>query len=163
MCVWIDWVCTYHGKQNRAYRKAISTPAQKWCDWNPSDLWPCGKASIAENPLSALTGASGSCPSEASLECADAQRLVSASAIPLAWICLDHLGQSANRHWVELLDYLERILPLDKQVIILADREFGSVDRLRYVVTKGWHYAIRLKAMLNFMTDSGDNHLTGWL
>ena len=66
-------------------------------------------------------------------------------AIPLAWICLAHGGQSAYRHWVELLDYLESILPSNKTVLILADREFGSVDRLRYVTHKGWAYAIRLK------------------
>jgi hypothetical protein len=35
-------------------------------------------------------------------------------------------------------------------VIILADREFGSVERLRYVETKGWAYAIRLKGNLEF-------------
>ena len=66
-------------------------------------------------------------------------------AVPLAWICLPHRGNSRYAHWVELLDYLESLLQADMQVIILADREFGSVDRLRYVVKKGWHYAIRLK------------------
>lgn len=66
-------------------------------------------------------------------------------AIPLAWIGLPHRGNSHYRHWVELLDYLETLLVDDMSVIILADREFGSVDRLRYVVKKGWGYAIRLK------------------
>lgn len=71
-------------------------------------------------------------------------------AIPLAWICLPHSGNSQYSHWVELLDYLEQILPDDGQVIILADREFGSVDRLRYVEKKHWEYAIRLKGSLYF-------------
>lgn len=66
-------------------------------------------------------------------------------AIPLAWICLPHQGSSRYSHWVELMDYLQSLLEDDISVIILADREFGSVDRLRYVANKGWGYAIRLK------------------
>lgn len=66
-------------------------------------------------------------------------------AIPLAWICLPHSGSSHYRHWIELLDYLESILPDNMTAIILADREFGSVDRLEYVARKGWEYAIRMK------------------
>lgn len=71
-------------------------------------------------------------------------------AIPLAWICLPHSGSSKYSHWVELLDYLEQILPDDGQVIMLADREFGSVERLAYVEKKHWGYAIRLKGSLYF-------------
>jgi hypothetical protein len=71
-------------------------------------------------------------------------------AVPLAWICLSHRGHSHYLHWVELLNYLETLLSEDMTVIILADREFGSVDRLRYVVKKGWSYAIRLKGNVEF-------------
>lgn len=72
-------------------------------------------------------------------------------AIPIAWLCLSHRGTSSCDHWIELLDYLASILPEDKQVIILADREFGSVDRLRYVSKKlGWFYAVRLKGNVAF-------------
>lgn len=71
-------------------------------------------------------------------------------AIPLAWICLSHRGSSRYSHWVELLDYLDSLLEEDMSVIILADREFGSVDRLRYVAKKHWFYAIRLKGTVEF-------------
>jgi hypothetical protein len=71
-------------------------------------------------------------------------------AIPLAWICLDHRGSSRHDHWQELLDYLETLLKAEMSVIILADREFGSVERLRHVVKKGWAYAIRLKGNVEF-------------
>lgn len=71
-------------------------------------------------------------------------------AIPLAWICLEHRGHSTLRHWQELLDYLESRLKEDMQVIILADREFGSVARLQYVAQRGWAYAIRLKGNTAF-------------
>lgn len=66
-------------------------------------------------------------------------------AIPLAWLCLSHRGSSKQSHWQELLDYLQSILPEGLEVIILADREFGNPDRLRYVEKQGWDYAIRLK------------------
>lgn len=72
-------------------------------------------------------------------------------AIPLAWICLDYgNGHSQLRHWQELLDYLETLLDDDQMVVILADREFGSVDRLRYVEKKRWQYAIRVKESTYF-------------
>jgi hypothetical protein len=66
-------------------------------------------------------------------------------AIPLMWMCLDHAGNSSLSQWKTLLDYLARLLSPDMSVIILADREFGDVERLRYVAQKGWFYAIRLK------------------
>ena len=71
-------------------------------------------------------------------------------ALPLAWICLPHRGNSKQEHWEELMDYLAQILPDEKEVIILADREFGNPARLRYVLKKGWYYAIRLKGNCNF-------------
>jgi hypothetical protein len=49
-----------------------------------------------------------------------------------------------------LLDYLESIMPDDMTAVILADREFGSVDRLEYAAGKGWDYAIRLKGNVRF-------------
>jgi len=75
-------------------------------------------------------------------------------AIPLAWMCLAHRGSSRASQWIELLDYLESLLEDDMSVVILADREFGSVDRLRYVVKKGWCYAIRLKGNVEFYDPS---------
>jgi len=66
-------------------------------------------------------------------------------AVPLAWICLSHRGNSHLKQWQELLDYLETILPADAQVIILADREFGNASRMNSVLKKQWDYAIRLK------------------
>ncbi len=71
-------------------------------------------------------------------------------AIPLAWICLDPRGSSRQDHWQELLDYLETLLKTEMTVIILADRECGRVERLRYVVKQGWAYAIRLKGNVEF-------------
>lgn len=71
-------------------------------------------------------------------------------AIPLAWLCLPHRGSSKQAHWEELLDYLASILPPHLTVIVLADREFGHPDRLRYVERKGWRYAIRLKGNCYF-------------
>lgn len=71
-------------------------------------------------------------------------------AIALAWLCLSHRGQSNQLQWQALLDYLLTILPEGLDVIILADREFGHPERLRYVESKGWDYAIRLKGNCYF-------------
>lgn len=71
-------------------------------------------------------------------------------AVPLAWLCLSHRGHSKQSHWEELLDYLQSILPQRLEVIILADREFGNPNRLRYIEQKGWDYAIRLKGNCYF-------------
>ncbi len=66
-------------------------------------------------------------------------------ARPLAWHCLPHHGLSRLQQRQTLLDYLQAILPNGKEVIILADREFGSPDRLNSGVKKGWSYAILLE------------------
>lgn len=72
-------------------------------------------------------------------------------AIPLTWMCLPYgKGMSHLNHWQKLLDYLETLLTDGQSIIILADREFGSMDRLRYVEKKGWHYAIRVKGSTYF-------------
>ncbi|MCA9916063.1 MAG: transposase [Anaerolineae bacterium] len=72
-------------------------------------------------------------------------------AVPLAWLCLPYgYGQIHFLHWQALLDYLETLLEAEQSVVILADREFGSVDRLRYVKRKNWQYAIRLKGNVWF-------------
>ena len=44
---------------------------------------------------------------------------------------------------------------------MLADREFGSMDRLRYVQKKGWDYAIRLKGSV-FFYDPDQNQPFEW-
>ena len=83
-------------------------------------------------------------------------------AVPLAWICLSHRGHSKQTHWQELMDYLAAILPPEKQVIILADREFGNPHRLRYVEKKGWDYAIRLKGNCYFYDPSWGQPFDWW-
>jgi len=71
-------------------------------------------------------------------------------AIPLVWQCLSHSGSSHDRDWQALLAYLHTLLQPDQSVIILADREFGHIARLRCVTQHGWSYAIRLKSSLAF-------------
>jgi len=75
-------------------------------------------------------------------------------AIPLAWICLPHKGSSNDEQWRQLLDHLAELIDAKHEVVILADREFGSVERIDYVKAKKWFYAIRLKG--NIYTYSDD-------
>ncbi|MEM9954589.1 MAG: transposase [Chloroflexota bacterium] len=60
-------------------------------------------------------------------------------------MCLSHRGCTQQAHWEDLLDYLQDILPSSLEVLVIADREFGFPERLGYVESKGWAYAIRLK------------------
>lgn len=83
-------------------------------------------------------------------------------AVPLAWICLSHRGHSKQSHWEELLDYLQTILPDERSVIVLADREFGNPRRLGYVERKGWDYAIRLKGNCCFYDPSWGQPFDWW-
>lgn len=85
-------------------------------------------------------------------------------AIPLLWMCLPYgKGSSNSRQWKTIMDHLEKLLEGHQSVIILADREFGSVDRLRYVAQKGWSYAIRLKGDVEFYNDFWQLRLGEWL
>lgn len=83
-------------------------------------------------------------------------------AIPLAWICLPHRGHSKPAHWQELLDYLHTIVPAGRDVLILADREFGNPRRLGDVERKGWHYAIRLKGNCYFYDPAWGQPFDWW-
>lgn len=83
-------------------------------------------------------------------------------ALPLAWICLPYRGSSKQLHWEELMAYLAQILPPEKQVIILADREFGNPARLSYVLKQGWDYAIRLKGNCYFYDPTWGQPFAWW-
>lgn len=83
-------------------------------------------------------------------------------AIPLAWICLSHRGHSKLEQWQELMDYLQAILPDDRRVLVLADREFGNPRHLSYVERKGWDYAIRLKGNCYFYDPTWGQPFDWW-
>lgn len=66
-------------------------------------------------------------------------------AIPLMWSVLTHQGTSTFKERNQILAHLEQLLPAGCTVIILGDREFGSVDMMRSIRLHGWDFCLRVK------------------
>jgi hypothetical protein len=67
-------------------------------------------------------------------------------AIPIVWRILEH-GSSSIGHEVyrDLLDQVATLLPLNCQVVFLADRGFADVDLMADLRRLGWHWRLRIK------------------
>jgi hypothetical protein len=65
-------------------------------------------------------------------------------AIPLYWSLLPKLGSS---NFEEPTTNLQQVLPLfsEDKVIVLGDREFGSVELGNWLKSKGVSFCLRLK------------------
>ena len=61
-------------------------------------------------------------------------------AIPLVWRVLRHGGSCSQRDWQPLLNRLDKLLSKRSEVIMLGDREFGTVDLMRFCHRKGWFF-----------------------
>ena len=66
-------------------------------------------------------------------------------AIPLVWRVLRHGGSCSQRDWQPLLNRLDKLLSKRSEVIMLGDREFGTVDLMRFCHRKGWFFVLRVK------------------
>jgi hypothetical protein len=66
-------------------------------------------------------------------------------AIPLVWMVLPHMGSSSFMDQIELLSYLDDLLPPGATVVLLGDREFGTPDMARTARGYGWDYCLRVK------------------
>src|SRR5260221_1722877 len=66
-------------------------------------------------------------------------------AIPLVWQVLTHKGTSTFKERNQILAHLEQLLPAGCTVIILGDREFGSVDMMRSIRLHDWDFCLRVK------------------
>lgn len=66
-------------------------------------------------------------------------------AIPIVWKVLSHNGNSCELDWWELFAVLEAILPVSTSIVLLGDREFGTVGMMRLLDRKGWDYCLRVK------------------
>ena len=53
-------------------------------------------------------------------------------AIPLAWQVLPHSGSCSQKDWQALLKRVSKRLSKRSKVILLGDREFGTVDLMRF-------------------------------
>lgn len=66
-------------------------------------------------------------------------------AIPLVWSVLSHQGSSTFKERNPILTRLKEWLPACCQVLILADREFGTADMLRSIRVQGWDFCLWVK------------------
>jgi hypothetical protein len=66
-------------------------------------------------------------------------------ALPLLWRMLPTTGCSASTEQEALLQEVAALLPAGVQVTLLADREYGSADLIRFCLKQGWHFVFRLK------------------
>ena len=66
-------------------------------------------------------------------------------AIPLVWRVLAHKGNSTFKECNQILAHLAELLPTGCTVIILGDREFGTVDMMRSIRLHNWDFCLRVK------------------
>ena len=68
-------------------------------------------------------------------------------AVPLVWKVLKHRSSSvAYEVYKDLLDQATQLLPLNGQVVFLADRGFADIHLMRHLKELGWHWRIRIKS-----------------
>ncbi len=71
-------------------------------------------------------------------------------AIPLAWTWVEHVkGHSGAEVHLQLLGYVRDLLPKGIAVLLVGDREFGSVAVLRQLDQWGWDYVLRQKGSVH--------------
>ena len=66
-------------------------------------------------------------------------------ALPILWRMLPSEGCSAYTEQEALLSAVACLLPPGLRVRLLADREYGSADLIRFCLQHGWHFILRLK------------------
>lgn len=79
-------------------------------------------------------------------------------ATPLLWQSVNSVGLKGkkNNYVFKLLERLRRIMPADTQVVVLADREFGTLNNMEYLKNKlGFDYILRVKR--NFTVMDSEN------
>jgi hypothetical protein len=65
-------------------------------------------------------------------------------ALPIAWDWVPHAkGRSSTQQQLELLQYVESLIPDDCIVSLTGDSEFGSPDIVEQLQDWGWNYALR--------------------
>ena len=66
-------------------------------------------------------------------------------AFPLLWRMLPADGASPFSEQEALLVAIVPLIPADTHVVLMADREYGSADMIRWCLKQGWHFVFRLK------------------
>lgn len=79
-------------------------------------------------------------------------------ATPLMWKTVNKssLKNRRFRYESEIIERLHAILPEDVNVVLLADRGFGGVERYAHLELLGWDYVIRFRGVVNIETAEGE-------
>jgi hypothetical protein len=68
-------------------------------------------------------------------------------AIPIAWIWVSHVrGHSTATIHLNLLSYVRSLLPVGTAILLVGDREFGSVEVISRLESWHWDYVLRQKS-----------------
>lgn len=79
-------------------------------------------------------------------------------ATPLVWETVDKRKLKANRNRLETLviERLHESVPEDVELILLADRGFGDVERYAQLDNLGWYYVIRFRGVVRMSVAGGE-------
>lgn len=67
-------------------------------------------------------------------------------ALPLAWTAIPMKnGTTSFPEQVRLLDRVATLVPPNAQVILLGDREYGTVALMNYCLKRDWRFCLRIK------------------
>lgn len=66
-------------------------------------------------------------------------------AFPILWRMLSQEGCSPYTEQEALLREVADLLPANSPIVLMADREYGSADLIRFCQKHGWHFVLRLK------------------
>ncbi len=78
--------------------------------------------------------------------------------LPLFWRVKKGVGNIGFPQQKELLDLVAALIPENANVLLLADRFYGSVALIRYLKQRDWDYRLRLKG--NLEVDTGERSCT---
>ena len=83
-------------------------------------------------------------------------------ATPLLWetVSPEGLKDHKTNYVFKLLERLRRIVPIDCQVVILADREFGTIDNMiKLKEALKFDYILRIKRNFTIANSAGEARL----
>ena len=76
-------------------------------------------------------------------------------ALPVAYLLLSGPKATHERELRELLAQVAPVLPADRPVVVVGDREFGNIPAIKVIRSFGWHFCLRFKQDTWLYDDQG--------
>ena len=77
-------------------------------------------------------------------------------ALPVAYLLLPGPGATPARQLRKLFTAVAAVLPADRPVVIVGDREFGNLPAIRAIRSCGWHFCLRFRKHTWLYDESGN-------